>query len=68
MLKQSICVFWYSGEYAGWAAQPGQRSNLQQLLASDEAWHALLLGAVTLEEEKETHLGKGDIPLASATS
>jgi len=68
MLKQSICVFWCSGEHAGCTAQPGRRYNLEQPLASDAAWHALLPGVVTLEEVMESHLGKGDASFASATS
>lgn len=36
------------------------REDLEQLSASDETCHTLLLGAVTLEEEMKTHLGKGD--------
>lgn len=48
--------------------QAGPRSNLGQCLASGEAWHMRLLGAVTLEEEMETHLGKGDASSASVTS
>lgn len=39
---------------------PGSpRVDLEQLLAC----HTLLLGAVTLEEEMRTHLGKGDISI-----
>lgn len=68
MLKQNISVFWYGGVCAGCAAQPGPRSNLGQFLASGETWHMLLLGAVTLEEAMETHLGKGDTSSASVTS
>lgn len=56
MLKQSLCVFGDGGECAGWAT----RSRFRAAFTSDEVCHTLLLGAVTLEEEMRTHLGKGD--------
>lgn len=46
---------------------PGNpRVDLEQLLASDEAWHTLLLAPVTLEEDMRIHLGKGDTSIASS--
>lgn len=69
ILKQSISVFWYGGDYTGWTDQPGSGSHLEQPLASEEAWYVLVLvlGQVMLEEETETRLEK-DFPSASATS